>query len=85
MDIADLGAGGAGFLSVGLLAAFDEAGIGGEVLDGGKAGDVTDLVEEGEAKDEGNTLVGAEVGQPVPAEDALGPDDQIVTVGSDGL
>jgi len=48
---AGLAAGGAGFLAVGLLSAFDEAGIGGEVLDGGKASDVADFVEESEAKD----------------------------------
>ena len=48
MDVSDFGSGGAGFLSIGFLAAFDEAGIGGKSLDGGKAGDVADLVEEGE-------------------------------------
>jgi hypothetical protein len=40
---------------------------------------------EGVAEDEGNTLIGAEIGKPVPAEDALGPDDQVLTVRSDGL
>ena len=40
---------------------------------------------EGVAEDEGDALVGAEIGQPVPAEDALGTDDQVVAVGSDGL
>ena len=51
VDVADLGTGGAEKLAVGLLGAFDEAGIGGEVLDGGKASDVADLVEDREAED----------------------------------
>ena len=40
---------------------------------------------EGVAEDEGDALIGAEIGQPVPAEDALGPDDQVVTKRGDGL
>ena len=39
----------------------------------------------GVAEDEGDALIGAEIGQPVPAEDALGPDDQVVAEGGDGL
>ena len=38
---------------------------------------------EGVAQDEGDIVLGAEVGKPVPAEDALCTDDQIVPVGLD--
>ena len=40
---------------------------------------------EGMSKDKGNAFAGAEVGQPVPGEDAFDADDQIVPVGRDGL
>lgn len=35
------------------------------------------------AQHEGDVFVGAEVGQPVPAEDALCADDEILTIGRD--
>ena len=37
------------------------------------------------AQDEGDALILAEVGEPVPGEHALGGDDQSVAVGLDGL
>jgi hypothetical protein len=39
---------------------------------------------EGVAEDEGDGFLGAEVGEPVPAEDALDADDEVVAVGLDG-
>ncbi len=75
VDVSDLGAGGAGFLSIGFFAAFDEAGIGGEVLDGGKAGDVTDLVEEGEAQDLTHAADGSETAEAVRIVDVGLPED----------
>ena len=45
---------------------------------------VDGLHVEGVAEDEGDVL-GAEVGEPVPAEDALGGDDQVVAEGFDGF
>jgi hypothetical protein len=39
---------------------------------------------KGVAEDEGNTLIGTEISKPVPAEHALGTDDQVVAVGCDG-
>jgi len=46
---------------------------------------VNGLHVEGMAEDERDVLPGAEIGEPVPAEDALGGDDQVVAVGLDGL
>jgi len=43
------------------------------------------LEVEGVGEDEGDVELAAEVGQPVPAEDALGADDEIVAVGPGGL
>jgi hypothetical protein len=40
---------------------------------------------EGMAQDEGNPLVGAEVGQPVPGKDAFDAHDQIFPVRCNGL
>ena len=40
---------------------------------------------EGVAKDEGDVVLGAEVGEPVPVEDALGTDDEIFPERLDGL
>ena len=39
---------------------------------------------EGVAQDEGNALTRAEVGEPVPAEDALDANDEVVAIGLDG-
>ena len=36
------------------------------------------------AEDEGDVLPGAQVGEPVPGEDALDGDDEVVAVGRDG-
>jgi hypothetical protein len=36
------------------------------------------------AEDEGSVMLGAEVGEPVPAEDALDADDQVVAIGLEG-
>jgi hypothetical protein len=46
---------------------------------------VDGLHVQGMAEDEGDVLAGAEIGKPVPAEDALSGDDQVVAVGRDGL
>jgi len=43
------------------------------------------LEVEGVGEDEGDVELAAEVGQPVPAEDAFGADDEIVAVGLGGL
>jgi hypothetical protein len=51
VSVADLSPAGAGALACGDLGAADEAGVGGEVLDGGEAGDVVDLVEDDEGED----------------------------------
>lgn len=40
---------------------------------------------EGVAKDEGDVVFGAEVGEPVPVEDALGSDDEVFPERFDGL
>jgi hypothetical protein len=40
---------------------------------------------EGVPKDEGNALFRAEVGEPIPGEEAFNSDDQAVTIGSNGL
>jgi len=37
------------------------------------------------SKDEGDGLLVAEIGDPVPGEDALDPDDDILAIGLDGL
>jgi hypothetical protein len=37
------------------------------------------------SEDEGDVVLGAEIGQPVPGEDALDPDDDIFPEGFDGL
>lgn len=37
----------------------------------------------GMAEDEGDVLVGAEIGDPVPAEETLDADDQVVSIGLD--
>lgn len=34
---------------------------------------------------EGDVVLGTEIGKPVPTEDALGGDDEVVSVGLDGL
>ena len=39
---------------------------------------------EGVAEDEGDVLTGAEIGEPIPAEDALDADDQVVPKRRDG-
>ena len=66
MGVADLGAsGGPGPLAGRGLFALDEAGIGGEVLDGGEAADVVDLIEKGEGEDL------ADAGNAVEAEQGL--------------
>jgi hypothetical protein len=45
---------------------------------------VDGLHVEGAAENEGNVLLGAEVGEPVPAEDALDADDEVIAIGRDG-
>jgi hypothetical protein len=45
---------------------------------------VDGLHVEGVAEDEGDVLLGAEVGEPVPAEDALDADDEVIAIGRDG-
>lgn len=40
---------------------------------------------QGMAQDKGNLLPGAEVGEPVPAEQALDGDDESITEGGNGL
>jgi hypothetical protein len=40
---------------------------------------------EGVAQDEGNPLVGAEVGEPIPREDAFDTDDKIFPIGGNRL
>jgi hypothetical protein len=40
---------------------------------------------EGVAKNEGNVMLGTEVSEPIPVEDALRRDDQVVAVGCDGV
>ena len=85
MDITDLVAGGAGLLSVGLLAAFDEASIGGEGLDGGKAGDVTDFVEEGEAKDLTHTSDGSEAAEVIRVVNAGLAEDGAFELGDEAV
>ena len=40
---------------------------------------------KGVAEDEGDAFGGAEVGEPVPGEHALGGDDQVVAEGGDGI
>jgi hypothetical protein len=37
------------------------------------------------SQDEGNALFRAEVGEPIPGEDAFHGDDEAVTIGSNGL
>ena len=37
------------------------------------------------AQDEGNTFSGAEVGEPVPGEDAFDAEDEILPVGGNGF
>ena len=51
MGIADLFAASAGLFSVGLLGAFDEPAVGDEILNGGEAMDVFDLIEDDKAQD----------------------------------
>ena len=46
---------------------------------------VDGLHVEGVAEDEGEVLAGAEVGEPVPGEDALDGDDEVFAIGRDGL
>lgn len=65
VDVSDLVAGGAGFLSVRFFAALDEARIGREGLDGGEAGDVTDLVEQREAENLAHAADGSEAAEVV--------------------
>jgi hypothetical protein len=57
VNIADLGSGSAGLFPVGLVAAFDEAGIGGEGLGRGKASDITDLVADAGTERRRNIMV----------------------------
>ena len=52
-------------LAVGLLAAFHEAAVGDEVLDGREALDVVDLVQKHEAQDLADPRHGAEAGEGV--------------------
>ena len=40
---------------------------------------------ESMAENEGNSVLGTEVGEPVPVEDALRRHDQVLPVGSDGF
>jgi hypothetical protein len=40
---------------------------------------------EGMAKNEGEVLSGTKIGEPVPAEDALGGDDEVIAEGCDSL
>jgi hypothetical protein len=46
---------------------------------------VDGLHVEGVAKNEGEVLSGTKIGEPVPAEDALGGYDEVIAVGCDGL
>ena len=48
-------------------------------------GSMDGLHVQGMAEDEGDGVFGTEVGEPVPVEDALGGDDEILPVGLDGL
>ena len=48
-------------------------------------GAVDRLQIEGVGQDERDAMFGAEIGEPVPAEDAFGADHQVVRVGGDGL
>ena len=54
VSVADLAAPGAGALACGEPGASDEPSVGGEVLDGGEASDVVDLVEDDEREDLAN-------------------------------
>jgi hypothetical protein len=45
---------------------------------------VDGLHVEGVPEDEGDPLSRAEISQPVPGEDALGGDDEVVAIGRDG-
>jgi len=46
---------------------------------------VDGLQVEGVGQDEGDVVLGAEIREPVPAEDALGADHEVIGVGRDGL
>ena len=60
VDVADLLAPRPELLAGGLLRALDQAGVGGEVLDGGEALDVVDLVEDCQGEDLADAREGAE-------------------------
>ena len=51
VDVADFVVFGAGLFPGGFSRAFDQAGVGDEVLDPGEAMDIVDLVEEDEGED----------------------------------
>ena len=63
VDTSDLVAGGAETFSGRGLLAFDEAGIGGEALDGLEAADIVDLIEKGEGQDLSDAGDGVEAKQ----------------------
>jgi len=80
VDAADLVAGGPEALSGGGFLAFDEAGIGGEALDGLEATDVVDLIEKGEGEDLSDAGDGVQTKERLRIVDPGLPDDGLFEV-----
>ena len=83
VGVSNLGTGDAQELSVGFPGALDEPALGREVLDGGKAPDMANLIEKGEAQDLADAVDAPEEAEGVGVVDAGQVKDRVFELGDE--